>query len=291
MITIRRNPNYPPLSIVSENAPKNKEGYILPVWTEFGKIINTQLGKFSDIHPAIKSIGEVIMPDHIHFLLYVTSDLEKTLPYYINKFKGRCSRRIWDSFPELNLSLEQLPLFEKGFNDKIIRKRGQLKAYRHYIKDNPRRLLITRAHPDFFYNTKNIKIGDKEYNMAGNFLLLEHPLKSCVIVSRKYSPETRAELFEEWRETIRECGVLVGAFIHPEEKAIKEEALINGARIIQIRAHGFSDKYKPSERDLPYCAKGQLLEIAIDPDSIKEIHDKRSLFLRMNEFAKFISGV
>ena len=82
---------------------------------------------------------------------------------------------------------------------------------------------------------------------------------------------------------------MVGAFISEEEKRIKYDALENGNAIIQIKPNGFHERYKPGERDLIYCAKGQILEIGFRPYSTIRQEFNRQLCLEMNELAKIIA--
>lgn len=229
------------------------------------------------------------MPDHIHFLVFVTERLERNLSYYINRFKGYCSRSAWSAFPEREYSIKREGVFEPGFNDKILHHKGQMHIFSHYIEDNPRRLLIKRLYPHYFHNNRMLQIKNGSHMGYGNFLLLDHPVKEFVVVSSKYTPEEKEKWYSRWREVVRQGGVLVGAFISEEEIKIKEGALKFGSKIIQIRKTGFGERYKPSERDLLYCANGQLLEIGYLPFTTRTVKLTRSLCLEMNAFAKKIA--
>ena len=252
-----------------------------------GKIIYDEIVKFNLGHSNVEISRYIIMPDHVHLLFYMKERNEKDLSFYVGSFKGNCTR----SLSEKSDLLEKEGLFEKGFNDKIVYRKNQLNAFKNYILDNPRRYLIVKQAKKYFYNMRTIRIGEEEFSAMGNFLLLEHPIKSAVVVSSRYTPEEREKYYSQWRETFRQGGVLVGAFVSEAEKKIKYGALSHGGRVIQIKPEGFGERYKPSKEDLPYCANGQLLEIAFQPYQTRKSEFNRKLCLEMNEFARKIADL
>lgn len=288
MITLRSKKVFGRLSnIVGSTAPGSPRIEVQN--TAVGNIITRQLFALPGKYPGIRMLRKVIMPDHIHFLLYVTKRTDLSLSDYISSFMGACSRSFWNSFPESDLSKERVGLFEKGFNDKILLRKGQLERFNHYISDNPLRLKIRLDHPEFFFNKRCVFIDGVNHEAFGNLQLLNHPVIEAVVVSSKYSEQERKKHFETWREVVRQGGVLVGAFVHPEEQRIKEGALKHGASIIQIVSQGFSDKYKPSEKDMTYCAAGKIMEIAYLPYSTRKIPFTKAFCYEMNDFARRIA--
>lgn len=286
MITIRSNRIFGLLS----GLKLTEKEEVVTVLTPVGIEIMRQMNRIHEINPNLKVIRKVIMPDHIHFLLYVSGKLEMPLGKYIAKFKGLCSKAVWEITPQLSASNERFPLFESGFNDKILRGKDQLQNFKHYIDDNPRRLWIARNHPEFFNNKQSVIIDGGVHDAFGNFFLLEKPLCSAVIVSSKYTPDQKESLYDKWREIVRQGGVLIGAFVSEEEQRIKYGALRHGASIIQIKPQGFGERYKPSEKDMFYCAQGQLLELGFKPYTTRHLDFSRRLCLDMNEFAGKIAA-
>lgn len=82
-----------------------------------------------------------------------------------------------------------------------------------YLKDNPRRLLIRREHPEFFQKGCRMTVCSRECRIFGNFLLLHHPEISAVRISHTFTPEELNARRRIWAETAREKGVLVSPFI------------------------------------------------------------------------------
>lgn len=230
------------------------------------------------------------MPDHIHFIIYIRKRTSFSLSDYMASFMGSCSRAVWETFPRLEASKNKIGIFEKGFNDKILLKKGQLARFHHYINNNPRRLMTRLSRPEYFFNKRTMLIEGESHEAFGNFELLLHPVIEAVIVSSKYSEEERNRYYAKWREVVRQGGVLVGAFIHPEEARIKEKALEYRAKIIQIVDYGFADKYKPREKDEKYCAAGSILYIAFKPYTTRKPSLSKSFCYAMNDFARKIAN-
>ena len=289
MITMRSNPNFGLLAEISGR--RRGEDFTAKSYpSRIGRIVLQNILNLQKINPLIKSIGEVIMPDHIHFLLYVTDRIDRHMANYIASFKGECSRSVWEAFPEMQASRAKESLFEEGFNDRIVRRKGQRAIFKHYIDNNPRRLFIIRENPDFFYNKRTLHFESNEYDAYGNFLLLENPIIDPVVVSSKYTPEERERHYETWRENVRQGGVLIGAFKSEAERKIKYGALGAGGKIIQITNYGFGERYKPNEDDMVYCANGQLLYIGFEPHTNHKKKADRQKCLQMNDFSRRLAS-
>jgi REP element-mobilizing transposase RayT len=111
-----------------------------------GRAVYLGLHQFLEANPSFSIIRSIIMPDHLHLVLFVKERLPKALGYYMASLKGACSRAVWTAMPELDLSRNRSPLFERGYNDRILFRDIQLDSFLHYVDDNPRRLLVRRRH-------------------------------------------------------------------------------------------------------------------------------------------------
>ena len=252
-------------------------------------ILKEEFPKISLFYPMVQTWKVCIMPDHIHFIISVEENLPegKHLGMVIRGFKTGCSRAWWrlqdegmmrgetrntrperakfvsavsGVFPPEN-PLRPL-LFEKGYNDKILLRRGQLDNWKHYLDDNPRRLAVKRAHPDFFIVKRSVELFGQGMQMVGNSFLLNIPQKAAVVVHRAYSDAQFESLRQQWLALGEAGGVLVSAAIAPKEKQVMREAMNSGYSIILLRENGFPDCYKPSGESFDACASGQLLQIA-----------------------------
>lgn len=89
------------------------------------------------------------------------------------------------------------PLFEPGYNDKILLHEGQLDNWKAYLDDNPRRLLLKRQNPQLFTVLYGMEVAGHRCQIVGNRFLLDVPDKVAVIVHRRYTDIENTRLREE----------------------------------------------------------------------------------------------
>ena len=189
-----------------------------------------------------------------------------------------------------NKGSKVIPLFEEGYCDKILMHEGQLDNWKHYLDDNPRRLMMKRLYPKLFTVLTGMEVAGEQCQVVGNRFLLGIPDKMAVIVHRRYTDEENARLREEWLACGERGGVLVSAAISPKEKGVLREAMNRGYNIILLRENGFPKLYKPTGEAFDACAAGRLLQI-----SPWEFHMERKVITRaqclhLNALAERIAG-
>lgn len=265
MITMLKSAQAPLFSAITANpktAPK-----ISPLVEIFpaGEIIRDCLAQLCLDYRGLRILNSIVMPDHIHFELFVTERTEMPLGSMMAAFKSGCTKRFSEKFPRSAIAEAGLPLFESGFNDKIAFRAGAKDAFYNYIADNPRRYLVKKLCPEYFFHKLQINIEGRECGLYGNIFLLDHPVKSFVKLSRDplrtvdYESKVR-----EWEETIRSGGVLVSPFINPYEKEYRDAAIRNGNGIILVTDYCFSDRKKPYKELFDQCAEGHLLIVSTE---------------------------
>ena len=246
--------------------------------TEAGKIIVEEILKTPVFHPEIKILEKVLMPDHFHILLFVTKPIRKHLGDIVQAMKAAMTARI-----RKTLGNPALSILEEGFHDRILTRRNQLSAIVNYIRENPRRLAVRRARPEFFRRVNGLDIGARRYAAYGNIYLLRNPFCEQVVVHRRDSEAEQAAKRERWLHAAANGGVLVSPFISPAEKAIRSEAEALDAKIILITNEAMPERYKPAAHDFALCEAGRLLIISL-PMEIS-----RAACLAMNTLAATIS--
>lgn len=92
-----------------------------------GDAIKSALRKFHEIEPAARIYQYAIMPDHLHLLLNIQYRTEATLGMTIARFKTAVN-----DFAGIT------HVFDKGFNDQILKPDRSLQTLYDYIRDNPR---------------------------------------------------------------------------------------------------------------------------------------------------------
>ena len=289
--------------------------------SEVGKIIDKNIHAFNAQHNQISIQTYVIMPDHIHMIVRVREELPEVLGCYIKKFKASCSREYAlisqqlgpkathitnTSHPESEITTsiskqplcedgtqKILPIYTEGFNDRILLREGQLNRWNRYINDNPRRLQIRRSNPELFTKNQRLKIEGVEYMTIGNIFLLRTPECCAVRHSSRFSEAEIAKLKKSYRYTAHNRGVFISPFIHKNEKAVRQEAIRQGASIIEIKHNGFPERWKPGGEDFDLCAAGRLLIIA--PIHYEPLKEKSALTraqcMEMNALAEQLANL
>lgn len=277
MITLSKGAGISPFSQIEGDwrLPVGTRGSSYTRWSPIGREIADKLYHIRDIHPALRAEQYIVMPDHVHVLLWVQSMLPEHLGFFIARFKNA-----------INLATGIGHVFEDGFNDQIVTNKRDLNTIFNYIRSNPYRLAIRRACPDFFTRCNNLIIGDTPCQLYGNIHLLDNPFKDQVIVHRADNDQIFNANKDRWLHTAANGGVLVSPFISQREKSIRKEVESSGGRFILITNFPFSEREKPSGKDFDLCAQGRLLIIA----PLTAMPLDRPSCLKMNSLAKSIAG-
>ncbi|MBR6843991.1 MAG: DUF1720 domain-containing protein [Bacteroidales bacterium] len=153
-------------------------------------------------------------------------------------------------------------LFERGYNDRLLLREGQLQRWIDYLADNPRRLLAKREHPDLFRVHFGLEAAGHTFAALGNRFLLDHPYKLQVQCSRSLTPEQISATVEHYLAAARQGAVLVSPAISEGEKAIMRAALNAHLPLIFLSANSFTPFTKPGGEYTEACSRGDLLILA-----------------------------
>lgn len=274
-----------------------------------------EIQKIHHFYPQVDVWKLCIMPDHLHMIVRVNEDMQegKHLGKVVAGFKGGCSKaamRLGVTVPcasvqdknqngrsgnggdgrSVNGGDKVIPLFEEGYCDKILMHEGQLDNWKHYLDDNPRRLMLKRQNPEFFTVLTGMEVAGEQCQVVGNRFLLDIPDKMAVIVHRRYTDEENARLREEWLACGERGGVLVSAAISPKEKEVLREAMNRGYNIILLKENGLPKLYKPAGEAFDACASGLLLQISPWEFHMEKKVITRAQCLHLNAMAERIAG-
>ena len=159
-------------------------------------------------------------------------------------------------------SLAYRPLFAKGYNDLILRSYDELSAWQNYLRDNPRRLLMKRARPEWLRPFFGLQIGQHSFSGIGNRALLTAAKRRAVRVSRRLTEQEIAREVERYLEEARQGAVLVSPAISPGEKRVMRAAFDAGLPTIVIMENGFTPLSKPHGEQFYACGQGTLLMLS-----------------------------
>ena len=154
------------------------------------------------------------------------------------------------------------PLFAKGYNDLILRSYDELPIWQNYLRDNPRRLMMKRANPEWLRPFFGLKVGTTTYSSLGNQALLRSPRRIAVRVSRRLDSQQIEMEKARYLDMARQGTVLVSPAISPGEKLVMRAAFDAGLPTIVLMENGFTPLTKPKGEQFDACAEGRLLLLA-----------------------------
>ena len=248
-----------------------------------GQAVIQSLVNIPRFYPEIAIWTFQLMPDHLHFIVFVKERIPVHLGKVINGFKVGCNH-VYKELVKSELS----GLWEDGYNDIILGQEGQLQHMKAYILDNPRRLAIKRSHPDLFKVQRNIQVGDYTFAALGNVFLLDAPCLLQVQCTRKLTTPQITATVQLFLSHAQNGAVLVSPSISPGEKAVMKAAFEHGFPVIVLQENGFVPLAKPGGRRFDACAQGRMLMIAPWEHHNDKRVIKRSQCLDLNEMARVI---
>ncbi len=293
------------------DAPTDSPDYPHIVPNALGQAVTDEWWGISSYYPQIEVVAFQLMPDHLHGILYVRAPLPCHLSRVLSGFKTGCNRALRSQIgrppvPPVPLSVPPVPyvatqsqrneksshpshgqLFSPGFNDRILFRRGQLDRWKAYLRDNPRRLLLKREHPDLLRVRRDIVAAGISFSAIGNIELLSYPDLLQVQLSRSLTDDQIAERVAFFLDAARQGAVLVSPKISKAEKAVLNAAFKERLPLIVLQENGFTDLDKPKGALLvDACAEGRLLLLAPWPHHNERITITRAQCLALNEMAR-----
>ena len=257
-----------------------------------GRAVENEWMAIHSHYPQIEVRAVQMMPDHMHGILFVRERLPVHLGQVISGFKAGCrkaQRALEDAtaepFPtEKGIPLSKQvaaslspqvvapppqsskrpyrPLFAKGYNDLVLRSYDELPVWQNYLHDNPRRLMMKRARPEWLRPFFGLRIGSHDYNGIGNRQLLAAPRRKAVRLSRRMDEcQIEAEV-ARYMKMAKEGTVLVSPAISPGEKRVMRAAFDADLPTIVIVENGFTPLSKPRGEQFDACAGGRLLMLS-----------------------------
>lgn len=281
MITLNTLGRRPVLGTLHDADSSHAKPWVEP--SELGNKVLSCWRQIAVLHPEIRLMEVQLMPDHLHGILFVTSEMPKHLGTVINGFKVGCNKFSREMIGDV--------LWEKSYNDIILRGKGQLERMVHYVHDNPRRRWIKQNNRDFFTIKKDVSIGNWQVATVGNQFLLEHPLKVVVKCSRSIKGNDIAQEVNKFMAMAEAGAVLVSPSISPAEKEVMRTVFDAGYPLIVILENGFSPLWKPGGKQFDACDEGRLLLVAPWPHHNEHKIITRQQCLQLNDLAREIASI
>lgn len=260
-----------------------------------GEIVARCWAEIPKRYPGIELLEAVVMPDHFHGVLFVREEQEKPLGAIVGFLKAHSTSLFLRSASASGQDKRaEVPfsaacggrIWEPGYHDRILFRRGQLARMLDYVRDNPRRLAVKQAHPELFRVVRGLSLGGHSFSAIGNHFLLERPVCTVIQCSRRISPEALEKQKRDLLEAARNCPVLISPCVSPGEKEIARAALEAKLPLVVLLENGFPPIYKPPKRYFEACAEGRLLMLAPWAHHVEKRIITREQCLTLNAFAK-----
>ena len=243
----------------------------------------------------------VIMPDHLHLIIKVR-EIEKrvSLAVVVRQLIKALDRAYWAVAGAERLQqnpaggdaerLQQNPaggwqgvvlhdslresIFAFDWHDWIVKKSGQLAAFRKYIAENGPRAARRRAARQFFTRAREIAFQGRRYWAYGNEALLELPVIVAIKGHRRplaglVAPEAHPQAQLRGSEALCAAASRIGpggaglsTFLSPLEKEAGNEIIKAGGALIILSMEGFAPRWHPSEKQERLCAAGRMLYLS-----------------------------
>jgi REP element-mobilizing transposase RayT len=251
-----------------------------------GEVVQRRWQEIPQHRPAIETNTLVVMPDHLHGIVYVKEKLPKPLGLTIRGYKSGATAALRKLLDE-----PALDVWQEGYNDRIAMCSDTLRTQRNYIRDNPRRYCLRKAHPDLFVRVNRLDNprlpAGQSWAGFGNLFLLDKPQLLPVQVSRRVAPDALAALEAEVANQTAAGAVMVSPFFSPGEKAIAAQVMEQEyGSLILLKPEGFPPLYKPSGAYFDLCAQGRLLVLSPFAYAGRKQTLTRERCLQMNEWVR-----
>lgn len=243
-------------------------GKVVP--TEFGHMTLRELAVTTQRVPEVKLSRYVLMPDHVHLLLWITPGLNDGLAR-LGRFVGGFKRAVRQRWKELGHSD---PLWQEGYHDIICLDHDFIEGVKRYIDYNPlkwelmhtvkglipiREPLDTAWLPDGTY-----------WKGIGRCDLLDGSRRLCAArISRRVEPEKIPAVVGRFRSALEKGFCIVSTFLSQGERALYRMLTEAGAEFVHIRGTAIPVVYRPTIYETPLFAAKKLLVIGRQTDEQK----------------------
>lgn len=103
-------------------------------YSHLGQIAQSELKKVSSHYADVSVDKYIVMPNHVHVIFaigcHTNASSNPSLSTVVGQYKSAVSKQIHEIYPSLSV-------WQKSFNDEIIRNQAHYKAVWNYIDGNP----------------------------------------------------------------------------------------------------------------------------------------------------------
>lgn len=246
-----------------------------------------------------------IMPDHLHLMMKIKDDPERqSLGRYVYQLEKALAAEYWQiigadgtahcSTPQdamkgpassryVGSTGRPAPIFAPAWHDWIVKRDGQLAAFRRYIRENPARAWARKANARFFQRVEAVEFLGRRWFAYGNPEILRLP-----VITPFKGHRATAEGSDAWNAALETAsrigpgGAGLSTFMSPLEKACGNAIAKAGGRLIVLSPEGFSPRWHPTRDKERFCAQGRMLFLSLYEAGTRQ-PTKKELYERCHE--------
>lgn len=277
-VTKHRKTHFPVEALALPDAPHI-------VLSPLGEKVKEIWERMPVVVPQVRHVCLAIMPNHIHAIIYVHSEMPRAIGAVLRSFMGTSSHAlhqmiaagtaVWKS------SAAKPSLWEEGYCVGVCQNEENLHTRIGYVLENPFFGILEREEPDLMQRALRLKVAGRLYGGYGNPLLLKEPERIQVFCHRKHpvthEPYINTTYFRKEKAAILRAAnngaVIVTPGISPGEADIMWSVLQAGGKVINIQKEEISDKWHPEKQRRIYCSQGQMLVLAVNDLPRQQFYD------------------
>ena len=255
----------------------------------FGLQVCKMLGGLAQFYErkgyALKVLTQMVMPDHVHFVIQVLEPLPQSIGAVVRGFKSACTKVYKEeyfcsgenaakvhgegTFPEgenadgvhgegekalvhfARIFAGRGSIWQKDpayYHERILHAPGQLRRMIDYVKDNPRRLWLKTRNPDLFRLHRSTEVAGLSFTSMGNHFLLDWPDRQAVEMSRSATDDQVKERLRTAMAAAHDGTVTYTAAISKGEQHIARALREQGYPMVVLLGDGFPKEGSPHER-------------------------------------------
>ena len=245
-----------------------------------------------------------IMPDHLHLMMKIKDvAVKKSLSVLVWQLSRELSKEYWrvmkgrspsEQHPAGSPSAierkglaeggcDRLQVFAPAWHDWIVKREGQLAAFRRYIRENPARAWARKANARFFQRVEAVEFLGRRWFAYGNPAILRMP-----VITPFKGHRATAQDSDAWNAAIEAAarigpgGAGLSTFMSPLEKACGNAIAKAGGKLIVLSPEGFSPRWHPTRDKERFCAQGRMLFLSLYEASTRQ-PTRKELYERCHE--------
>lgn len=247
--------------------------------TEFGKMVLGELNTTTLRVPEVKLSRYVLMPDHLHLLLWIQPGHADGLAR-LGRFVGGFKRAVRQRWKELG---HTAPLWQEGYHDLICLDHDFIEGVKLYIGYNPVKWELMHTEKDLIPITEPLDtawLPDGTYwKGIGRCDLLDGSRRLCAVrISRRLEASRMPAAMGRLRTALAKGFCFVSTFLSPGERSLYRMLSEEGAEFVHIKGTAIPVVYRPTIYETPLFAARKLLVIGRQTDE-REIKRKDCLAL------------